>query len=211
MVCVSQILDSWRAGQILVLGLALGFPLLKAGVPVERVVPNVAALSRQPMTALPPPPAWASGPQTALWTVDNVAAEFRKVTATPPQIVHGALAFVRPDHRWLLAYVRWFRLLGKPLNLHYQDELFNCVNYSRCFVVFADLLAQNGGEGRGSICVGWATVFNRNSFAGVPAGGAHAIVIAGTSEGLFVVEPQTGTMVALRDYPNRDELAEMNL
>ncbi len=196
---------------MLVLALALGVPVLGVGAPIERIVPNVEALSRQPMTSLPPPPLWASGPQTALWTVDDVAAEFRKVTATPPQIVHGSLGFVRPDHRWFLAYVRWFQLLGRPLNLHYQDELFNCVNYSRCFVAFADLLAQNGGEMRGSICVGWATVFNQNSFGGVPAGGGHAIVIAGTSEGLFVVEPQTGTMVALRDYPNRDELAEMNL
>ena len=196
---------------MLALALALGVPALVAGAPIERIVPNLAALSRQPMTALPPPPLWVCGSQTALWTVEDVAAEFRKVTATPPQIVHGALAFVRPDHRWLVAYARWFQLLGKPLNLHYQDELFNCVNYSRCFVAFADLLAQDGGEGRGSICVGWATVFNQNSFAGVPAGGAHAIVIAGTSEGLFVVEPQTGTIVALRDYPNRDELAEMNL
>jgi hypothetical protein len=196
---------------VLVLALALGIPAVEAGIPNQRIVPDTAALSGQPMTALPPPPPWASGSQTALWTVDNISAEFRKITATPPQIVHGALAFVRPDHRWLVAYVRWFQLLGKPLNLHYQDELFNCVNYSRCFVAFADLLAQDGGEGRGSICVGWATVFNRNSFAGVPAGGAHAIVIAGTSEGLFVVEPQTGAMVALRDYPNRDELTEMNL
>ena len=117
MVCDSQIQDSRRAGQMLVLVLALGVLALKAGVPVERVVPNVAALSRQPMTALPPPPLWVSGPQMALWTVDDVAAEFRKVTAAPPQIVHGALAFVRPDHRWFVAYVRWFQLLGKPLNL----------------------------------------------------------------------------------------------
>ena len=34
---------SRRAGQMLVLVLALGVLALKAGVPVERVVPNVAA------------------------------------------------------------------------------------------------------------------------------------------------------------------------
>jgi len=208
---VTRIGNNRPLPQIIALTLALGIHALATAGTVERIVPDLAALSRQPVTVLPLPPPWAAGPQTALWTVDDVAAEFRKITATPPQIIHGAPTFVRPDHRWLAAYVRWFQKLGKPLHLHYQEELFNCVNYSRCFVAFANLIAQSGGETRGSICVGWAIVFNQYSFAGARAGGAHAIVIVGTSEGLFVIEPQDGTMVALRSYPNRNELTEMNL
>ena len=37
----------------------------------------------------------------------------------------------------------------------------------------------------------------------------HAIVIADTNEGLFVIEPQTWTMIALAKYPNRNLLEEV--
>ena len=64
-------------------------------------------------------------------------------------------------------------------------------------VTFADLLALKSGETRGTFCIGWATVYYRRPFAGV-RGGAHAIVIVGTSKGLFVIEPQDGTIAALQ-------------
>lgn len=194
---------------VLALGLALGAMGLSAADSVERIVPDAGAISRLPAVSLPPPPAWASSSGVSLWTADDILAEFRKVTDKPPQLIYVEPRFVRPDHPWLVSFIRWFQKLDKPLNLHYEDELFDCDKYSRCFVAFADLLAQKGRESRASICVGWATVFNQGAFGGVAAGGAHAVVIVGTSEGLFVVEPQTGSMSPLRSYPNRDEFVEV--
>lgn len=180
------------------------------GRPADRIVPNLEALASHPATVLPPPPEWIAGPQTSVWTIEDIEAELKKVTVKPPPINHGLPTFVRPDHRWLTAFISWFRRLDKPLKIRPQDELWNCANYARCFVAFADLLAQKGGETRGSICVGWAVVFNRVSFGNIAAGEMHAIVIVGTSDGLFAIEPQNGTMIALRDYPNRDEFTELN-
>ena len=85
------------------------------------------------------------------------------------------------------------------------------MNYSRCFVAFADLLAQKAGESNASLCVGWADVHNDKEFGGVSPGNGHAIVIADTTEGLFVIEPQTGDIVTLDKYPNRNLLEEFNL
>jgi hypothetical protein len=99
----------------------------------------------------------------------------------------------------------WFRTLEKPLKIRFEDQLWDCDNYANCFVSFADLLALKSGETRGSLCVGWATVFYRRPFAGIRSG-AHAVVIVGTSQGLYIIEPQDGTMVALKDFPNRDTI-----
>jgi hypothetical protein len=201
---------SLRAGLIGCLALVFGVRPAAGDEPADRIVPNLAALAGQPMVVLPPPPPWVAGPASQ-WTIGQIVAEFKKSTDKPPPINYSRQTFVRPDYQWLLAFVKWFRKLGKPLNMHYEDELFDCDKYSRCFVAFADLLARKGGETRGSICVGWATVFNDNSFAGIETGGGHAVVIVGTNRGLFVVEPQNGTIVPLGDYPNRDTLVAVYL
>jgi len=186
--------------------LAALLPAVAAAPAVDRIDPDVSALAGQPMTVLPPPPAWIALPPGPAWTIAQVAADFRAVTAKPPPIIYVRPTFVRPDYRWLLAYVKWFRSLHKPLHLEYQDDVFDCDKFSRCFVAFANLLAEKSGESRGPICVGWATVFNDREFAGVAAGGRHAVVIVNTTAGLIVVEPQTGSVVPLSGYPNRDTL-----
>jgi hypothetical protein len=118
---------------------------------------------------------------------------------------------VRPDRRWLEAYVKWFARLNRPLHLAFNEESFDCDKFSRCFVAFADLLAMKGGERRASVCVGWVSVNNDKSFGGVEAGGGHALVIASTTEGIFMIEPQTGAMTPFERYPNRNHLRKVNL
>ena len=178
---------------------------------VERIVPDVAALAGQPLTTLPAPPAWVEIPPGPSWTVAKVAADFRAATAKPPPITYVRAEFIRPDYQWFLAYIKWFRSLHKPLHMEYEEDAFDCDKFSRCFVAFANLLAEKSGETRGSLCVGWAVVFNDRTFAGVAAGGQHAVVIVDTTAGLIVVEPQTGAIIPLRDYPNRDTLSAFYL
>lgn len=189
----------------------LAHPLLSAPPAAQVLIPDLAALAKQQKVVIPEPPAWIKTVSLPLWSVDDVAAGFKQVTDKPPQFSYSRTAFVRPDHAWLVAFDKWFRQMTKALKIGYVDEVFDCDNFARCFVAFADLAAMRGGENRGSICLGWATVFNREAFSGVAAGGAHAVVIVGTSDGLFVVEPQSGKMVALTKYPNRDEFVEVNL
>ena len=191
--------------------LATGLLALRSGAETERIVPDFDALSKQATLSLPAPPTWVPSGNESVCTVEQVQDELGRTLTKRPQIIHEADAFVKPDHAWLTAYVKWFSRLERPLNLHFADDLFDCVNYSRCFVAFADLLARKAGESRASICVGWADVHNDKEFGGVASGNGHAIVIADTNEGLFVIEPQTGTMIALAKYPNRNLLEEFNL
>lgn len=175
-----------------------------------RIVPDVVALKSLPTTVLPAPPPWDSGGKATLWTIDEIKAEFAKNTDTPPRVNFLRPIFLRPEHGQLVDFKAWFRSLEKPLKIRFVDQLWDCDNYVSCFVAFADLLGLRAGERRGSLCIGWATVNYRYRFAGVRAGTAHAVVVVGTSKGLFIIEPQDGTMVALRDFPNRHTMEEVN-
>lgn len=174
-----------------------------------KIVPDFAAIARNALVTLPPPPAWASNREVSVWTIDDLKAEFAKLTDTPPRINSLRPRLLRSDHTWLLDFKKWFRAAQKPLKMHFQDQVWDCDNYANCFVAFADLLALKAGESRGSFCIGWATVTYQYAFAGIRAGGGHALVIVGTSQGLFMLEPQDGTMVALKDFPNRDTIEEV--
>jgi len=178
--------------------------------PVDHLVPDESALASQGAIELPPPPDWVPAASAPLRSIEELTLELRQNCDSHPQMIHQAESFVRPDHRWLQAYVKWFIKLNKPLHLQYEDQAFDCDKFSRCFVAFADLLALKGGEHRASICVGWVSVLNDSAFGGIEAGGGHALVIADSTEGLFIIEPQTGAMVPLARYPNRDQLQKVN-
>lgn len=177
--------------------------------PATRVVPDFAAIAREALVVLPAPPPWDTTRTASIWTIDDIKAELARVTDTPPRVNFLRSKLLRPDHAQLVEFKGWFRKLEKPLKIRFVDQLWDCDNYANCFVAFADLLSLRAGETRGSVCIGWASVFYRFKFAGIRAGGAHAVVIVGTSQGLFVIEPQDGTMVALRDFPNRHTIEEV--
>jgi hypothetical protein len=174
-----------------------------------RIVPDFAAITREAMIALPAPPPWDTKQTALVWTIDDIKAEFARVTDTPPRVNYVRSKLLRPEHAQLVEFKSWFRKLEKPLKIRFVDQLWDCDNYANCFVAFADLLSLRAGETRGSVCIGWASVFYRFKFAGIRAGGAHAVVVVGTSQGLFILEPQDGTMVALRDFPNRHTIEEV--
>ena len=163
---------------------------------------EAAALAKQAFVTLPPPPAWDQAVAATLWSIEDIQAEFAKVTSTPPQVNFVRTKFLLPDHTWMTRFKTWFGKLEKPLKISFENQLFDCDNYANCFVAFADLLALRAGETRAAFCVGWAAVYYQRPFAGIRSG-AHAVVIVGTQRGLFVVEPQDGSIVALRDFPNR--------
>jgi hypothetical protein len=191
-------------------GAALSFALsTPAAEPPTRVEPDLIALAKLAMITLPPPPAWPAAAAGTNWSVEDFSLEFAKSSDHAPRVIYSRTSFVRPPHAWLVAFAEWFNRLQKSLKLTYKDEAWDCDDFARCFVAFADMVALGAGESRGSICMGWATVFNRESFAGVDAGGGHAVVVVATSKGIFVIEPSNGKMAALGKYPNRDEFEDV--
>lgn len=198
----------WRrvCGWILVF---TAFTWVRADPTAGKIVPNFGALAREAMTTLPHPPAWNTTKPASVWTIDDVKAEFAKITDKPPRVNSVRTILLRPDHGWPKDFNGWFQSVQKPLKIRFVDELWDCDNYANCFVAFADVIALKAGETRGSFCIGWATVYYQKPFAEIHAGGAHAVVIVGTNQGLYIIEPQNGTMVALGNFPNRDTMEEV--
>lgn len=193
---------------VVIIGSALAASAAQPGITLLQPVP--ALLTKSGNVRLTPPPIWVPHP-AALWSVEDFTQTLNRATERPPLVSYTRVNFVRPDHRWLLEFDRWFRTLKKSLNLGFVDETWDCDDYARSFVAFADLAAMRAGEARGSICVGWATVYNGRPFGGILSKGAHAVVIVGTSDGIFVIEPQNGEIAPLERYPNRDDIVEINL
>ncbi len=189
----------------LLVGVLAGDVALRAEVErAARLDPDFAAAAREAAIRLPPPPVWSEADGAAVWNADELRAAFARVTDTPPSINHVRDRFLLPREDWVRRYKTWFARLERPLRLRFEAERWDCDDYANCFVTFADVLALRARESRGPLAVGWATVFNRHPFAGIEAGGAHAVVVVATAEGVFVIEPQDGTMISLEKYPNRD-------
>lgn len=184
--------------------------LISLGAAAGRIQPDFAALAKEAAVALPPPPAWAPPEQALTWSVAELHAELARFTDTPPRVNMLRTQLMRPDHRWLVDFKGWFRDVQKPLKIRFQNQAWDCDDYANCFVAFAGLLGLKAGDTRGSLCVGWASVYYRKAFAGIRAGTAHAVVVIGSSKGLYVLDPQDGTMVALKDFPNRHTIEEIN-
>lgn len=170
-----------------------------------RLSPDAENLAKGAFVRLPAPPRWTEADAGGTWTAEEIRAAFARVTDTPPQINHVRSEFLLPRAEWLGRFKTWFAKLERPLRLRFEGEQWDCDNYANCFVTFTDLLALRDGENRGTLAVGWATVYYRRPFAGIE-GGAHAVVIAATAEGLYMIEPQDGTMVPLEKFPNRDSI-----
>jgi len=170
------------------------------------LAPDFQALAKGAYLRLPPPPAWKNTDGAGLLSLDDLTAAFARVTSTPPQINHLHSEFLRPSSAWVKRYTAWFGKLERPLRMRFEAEQWDCDNYAACYVTFADLLTLRAGEARASLAVGWASVFYRQPFAGIPAGGAHAIVIIAASDGLYIIEPRDGTTIALEKFPNRDTI-----
>lgn len=186
-------------------------PLLLSANESQKIRPDFAALAKQASVTLPPPPAWVPANDAATWTVDDLQRELARVTDTPPKLNTLRTRLLRPPHRWAVDFKKWFSNVQKELKIEFRNQLWDCDDYANCFVAFADLLAMKAADTRGDLCIGWATVYYRRAFAGIRAGGAHAVVIIGTDEGLFVLEPQDGTIVPLGRFPNRHTIEELHL
>ncbi len=120
--------------------------------------------------------------------------------------------FTRINHAFALELVAWTRAFisaeehTHAAGLHYTSESFDCDKFAKAFTLAVELAAGRAGVRAQPLA---ARIFVRQSaaFGGIPAVPApndgHALVALATDAGIFVVEPQTGAVVALAQYPNR--------
>jgi hypothetical protein len=154
--------------------------------------------------------------QVPAFPAPRLEQELRDVRpGVPVRMRFDDRAYVVIEHRWLTGtFLPYFRSF--LLHLHAGTsggEGYDCDNFAMLFrakLMLSNMLA--GGARRAEVPCGRLTVAQRAAFGGVPgaAGALHALVVVRTDSGWFVVEPQTCTIVELRNYPNLGNITEVS-
>ena len=117
------------------------------------------------------------------------------------QAVFTDAEYVRIKHDYFLEFNKWFMAATKR---SYKDlgDGYDCDNFAHLYKSLMSTAAYKNNSKR-EVLAGVIFVAQRKAFGGIPAGKYnHALNLIGTDKGWFVIEPQTGEMCELKDYPN---------
>lgn len=109
------------------------------------------------------------------------------------------------DYYWFRKFNSWFKTLlfeNGIMSLGDGTENLDCDNYAMLYKSMASVSAYKS-KSENEPCVALLVVRQVNAFGGVPTGGLHMVNLVMTSQGWFVIEPQTGEFVKLEEYPNQ--------
>ena len=118
------------------------------------------------------------------------------------QAIFTDAEYVRIKHSYFLEFNKWFMAATKRFYLKDLGDGYDCDNFAHLYKSLMSTAAYKNNSKR-EILVGVIFVAQRKDFGGIPAGKYnHALNLIGTEKGWFVIEPQTGEMCELKDYPN---------
>lgn len=158
------------------------------------------ALLRNGSLILPPLPKWPKwqGPTTTLLPVAQAITRYSPAcTFTGPK----DRTFVTVPLASLKEIIAWTLRLQNQLG-GFIAESRDCDDFADAFDCAVSWMVAKAGLTAAPV-VGCLSVVQHEAWAGVPAGGGHALNCVMTEQGLFIVEPQTGQTCPLETYPNR--------
>ena len=149
-------------------------------------------------------PEYVSGP--------SIETAIRKVSPDLKKFYYNRniTRFIVPDHAWLVHLFNTYDAFLSKAGLKGKADTWDCENYSEMLNALTTLWIWRAGYLDTRAAVGWLLVDAKKSWAGLP-GVMHALMIAVTNEGIFVIEPQNGQQISLSEYPNRQYIQEVNL
>jgi len=146
-----------------------------------------------------------------VFSIDDFKERFRKESGAPAIIYADNEEYQSLNHHWFKKFYHWFDKNRRHSGLDYQAESWDCENFSQGVVSFSDLSAVKSGFTSIENLVGWIVVYYEKSWARMPAGVVHSIVIFQTEKGIHLLEPQNGWMVPLEDFPNKKHIQSIYL
>jgi len=149
-------------------------------------------------------PEYVSGP--------SIETAIRKVSPDLKKFYYNRniTRFIVPDHAWLAHLFNTYDAFLSKAGLKGKADTWDCENYSEMLNALTTLWIWRAGYLDTRAAMGWLLVDAKISWAGLP-GVMHALMIAVTNEGIFVIEPQNGQQISLSEYPNRQYIQEVNL
>lgn len=155
---------------------------------------------------MPPLPEWGKGIYAPTKFSEVVAIIKRH---SPYSLVEQPkdTAFITVPSESLAAAVKWTLTSITSAGVKYTAESFDCENF--CLELYQTLCKMAAKAGKlASPCVGCISVSATQPWAGVNAGGNHALCVVMTELGAIVVESQNGQMTPIEAYPNRTTILE---
>ena len=132
--------------------------------------------------------------------------ESKRSLKIPPYLWHKAIFtdhdYVKVKYDYLVNFNKWFIAATKRFYRKDLGDGYDCDNFAHLYKSLMSTAAYKNDSKR-EVLAGVIFVAQRKAFGGIPAGKYnHALNLIGTEKGWFVIEPQTGEMCELKDYPN---------
>ncbi len=118
--------------------------------------------------------------------------------------------FIVPRHDWLEHLLEAYAALLKKTNVQAKADTWDCENYSELLNALTTVRIWKAGYYDTRATIGWMRVDAKEEWAGLPPM-MHALMFGVTEDGFFVIEPQNGEYVRLKEYPNRQFIQEAYL
>lgn len=124
-------------------------------------------------------------------------------------IIISDAKYIKVDHQWMLETIQELMELKKYFKIKFTEESWDCDNFANAAVVVTNLVASYS-ELKAQVLVGRIDVRQEYDWAGVKAG-YHALCFFVSEKGIFVFEPQDGTVIDIQHYPNKDYIYKVFL
>lgn len=141
--------------------------------------------------------------------ISSVEKEFRSLSPGMGKFYYNKEIprVIVPDKEWLRELLKVSQSFFRQQNVKWNAESWDCDNYSMFVSAGVTLKLWDAGYINSRCGLGWMVVDGKHEWAGIGPG-RHALVFAVTREGVMVIEPQTGIMTRLDNYPNKENIVK---
>ncbi len=119
--------------------------------------------------------------------------------------------YIIPTKEWTKSLLGDWKELLSIFHIRGKYQTWDCENFSMLFNSFITVRIWSAGYRDTRAGTGWLKVDAKKSWAGIPGNTHHAVIFIVMKKGLYIVEPQNGKYVAIKDYPNKEYIKEIFL
>lgn len=146
-------------------------------------------------------------------TAQQLENRIRKVSPAFKTLYNNKtiMRYIVPQHQWFDQLLTSYKQFISFTGVKAKADTWDCENFSGMLNGIVTVRIWKAGYYDTRAAIGWIRASAKKSWAGIPGGVTHALIIAVTDKGVFIVEPQNGQYVSLEKYPNSKYIEEVYL
>lgn len=147
---------------------------------------------------------------SAVFSADDITKDLLKVGISKHvSLIFRDEQYCYANYKWFNSYSSWWINFIELNCIEFAQDGFDCDNFSDLFMALYSLSSKNSNNRpKAQLICGTLVVENAEEFAGILAkkNSWHSLNIVWTDFGWFVIEPQNGTFISIRSYPNKNNI-----